>query len=219
MGHRDPYFLKNYIIINWPQGIDLHKLFFTTVELETIRENMNNFVFVARGNNDKEVAVKRKETTEALKVVFGRQRLGDTNINLHNYNILNWPINVSKMSERWSMFDCEEIQASLHKIVFLPMKIPNIPLHSNLKKLNLMRNIVLNKNWKLEDVYFMLLERFKAETGISNCQSIDWRFLDYTTIPERYVNIPLNSRTLVWNKVFQNAELIDNIHFCARINY
>jgi len=209
-GHRDPHYLTNYKIINWPEGIDVKRLFWTGEEIEEIRGRMKELIFVPHDDHEKE---KRMETADALRTVFQIHRPGETCPNLHNYEILNWPNKVSKSMERWSMFDCEKIQASLNKLAFLPLNLENKTRLNELRFLELIPGKVLNEKLNRSEVHYMLLERFRRESGRAEAVFIQWSLLNRSAVPAKYSKVALNCNTIGWKNIYQNSEIIDNIHF------
>ena len=64
----------------------------------------------------------------------------------------------------------------------------------------------------------LLHERFKVESGQSNARKLDWQLLDKRCIPEKYHEVPLNFLTIQSPLIYQNREIIDNIHFYPAIS-
>jgi len=168
---------------------------------------------VSRDYHQKDLVAKRIETADALRAVFQIHRPCETCPNLSNYEILNWPNKVSKMMKRWSSFDCESIRVSLNKLAFIPKKLEKTIRSNGLRCLELIPELVLNEKLNRPEILDMLLKRFRRESGRIEATFIQWSLLDRSAVPEKYNQVPLNCNTLGWKKIFQNPEIIDNIHF------
>ena len=63
------------------------------------------------------------------------------------------------------------------------------------------------------NVFKLLFNRFKEETGLHSALRINWDLVDLSRMPKQYENVPINSRTITLVKIRSNREIIDNIHF------
>ena len=61
----------------------------------------------------------------------------------------------------------------------------------------------------------IVAERFRAECGYTYGKNINWMLLNKRSIPLKYNEVPLNSRTIRSPLIYRNREILDNIHFCS----
>jgi hypothetical protein len=63
------------------------------------------------------------------------------------------------------------------------------------------------------DIKRRLLEIFCTDLGCPNASSIIWDRIDSDRLPEKYKNILLTSRTVYGQKLYENPEFMENVHF------
>ena len=224
--NRESFNLKNYHILNWPEGISILKRYWSEVDSNAIMNAIDTFVFVPRDEhlqnmiefrfpeNDELIEI-RKQTISALIATFKSQRPHESSLNLFKFQILNWPKRIAKMKESWNEKDCRKIQLVMDTLVFLPIlknymggKKPD-----GLIALESIPNLHLNASWTRKHAHNILLERYSREIGQSDAVKINWNYIDRSAIDPKYDKVPLNGHTLRWIKVHRNEELIDSIHF------
>ena len=169
-----------------------------------------------------------------LKEIFASQHPSDK-YNLRAYEIENWPqcVDVND-SHYWKRNDMILINEGIPFYRFVPREIvPNTTsstetasnntcsteqLHKGLKSMKCMKGTVLNEEYKLKLVRDLLFDRFKEESGRPYSKKIDWLLLNRSQIPKKYENVPLNSKSLRYESIYKNPEIVDNIHFFDCLN-
>jgi len=224
-GDQETFVLRNYDIINWPSEVEMRKTIWSILDINMIRERMNDFIFLPRDQHIKnmiesrvtdisaDLIIRRKETFESLKEVFLKQHPSEPCLNLNDYEIKNWPERVPIMKELWTTPACDRILNSMNCFVFVLMKKKMTRGQDGLIILDSIQNIQLDDTLSRNASHDMLLERFISETNQNKAKCIDWSLLDRSAIHEKYDQVPLNCFTTLWIKVYKNHEIIDNIHF------
>ena len=223
-GENEKFSFRRYTILNWPENINPHKRFWTLSEIKVIKSRMGNYRFELKGKdktisqspnspetlrypNDLLVEL-QNETFEELQAACKLQNPSGDCSDLYVFDIENWLDGVPKLKVYWDESVCVRIRADMNKFIFVP--------DNNGGKGKMLGSItrhILDRNLSSDEVYLMLLERFKVEAQKPNAKSINWTRLDRSAIHKKFDHIPLNYETLRWVRVFQNHEIIDNIHF------
>ena len=134
---------------------------------------------------------------------------------LRAFYIENLPEGVDLLRKRWSKSDMEKINANLPLLKFRK-RSQHLTWNQEfgLDQMKCLTEAELDMNLTFENgVKPLIIERFKAESGLIDSDWIDWRLLDRSAIPEKYNEVPLNSGTFKCSLVFHNREIIENIHF------
>lgn len=158
-------------------------------------------------NFKKNVDIKdlQSQVLHKLKEIFNSQFPGDE-FSRYKYKIENWPSNVNILKKSWTKRELEEINEGLPFYRFYLSKTYN-PMQRMENTGSIKNNIS-----KTETLKF-LFDRFKAETGRKNAQRIEWKMLDRSEIPKKYGNIFIDNNIISLKSVFENREIVDNIHF------
>ena len=134
-----------------------------------------------------------------LKEIFYNQFPDDVFCR-NKYRIENWPSNVNLLKPRWTKRELEEINEGIPFYIFVLSKAYN-PMH-RMENTGFIKN-----NMSKKETLKFLLDRYKTETGRSNAKRIEWKMLDRSKIPKKSGNI------LSLKLIYENREIIDNIHF------
>lgn len=137
-------------------------------------------------------------------------------ISLNDYRIENWPESVGFNKKYWSKSDIKNINEN---IPLLKFHSKEMPLHVSQEFcLDQIKCLVEAKNdTSLTYMAFkkIVAERFKSECGFINDVCLNWKLLNRRSIPEKYKDVPLNSKTIQSPLIYRNREILDNIHFCS----
>ena len=135
--------------------------------------------------------------------------------NLLAYDIENWPSGVSTFkSKYWHKNDILLINERIPYLRFIPKK--KIPELHDLTDMNSSTSATLKKDSHHKPstrIRKKILERFKLETGQLSATKIDWKMLDPSHIPKKYEKIILCSKALGNSLMYNDPEIVDNIHF------
>ena len=74
-----------------------------------------------------------------------------------------------------------------------------------------------NRGMEVVNTVQLLLERFRKETGNADAKRIEWLLLDRRNVPAKYDRVPFTLVILHCKLVYQNPEIIYNIHFYQNI--
>lgn len=166
----------------------------------------------------------RSALLEKLKEVFYFQYPTNRKFSLRTYKAVNWPPGVeSYLPPKWRMQDMLKINEGIpfyHFILRDEDEKANLTrkcIYFSSKDLEILNSARTNKNMRKKVVYRALLKRFREETGQIQAEKIDWHRLDKSLLPDKYKNIRLNNTTLSMAFVYQNPEIIDNIHFYDKV--
>ena len=154
----------------------------------------------------------RKKMNADLQNLFEVQYPGKI-YKRREYEIQNWPEGVCITPDRWRRKEIEKIRENMHEFVFV--KRPetfSISSESGLDKLDDLKDI-LDHSMTQKGLSYILLKRYREETGQSSALKINWNLLDRRNFPERYKDVKINSVSMKLNALFKNPEIINNIHF------
>ena len=175
--------------------------------------NLNIPIDVFMGLSRKEckriVTIKLKE---AFKAQYPTRKFS-----LRMYKADNWPPGVdTSLGHRWSKPDLIEIYKNIHLFRFAPKElIESTDKLIGLEQMECLNGAVLNDKLTFKKVYKSIFSRFQIESGLTNTKGIRWKYLDKSKMPEKYNRVPLNAQTIVSKYIYQNPELVNNIHFFA----
>ena len=149
-----------------------------------------------------------------LKEIFKHQH-PNRKFNLRVFKIENWPPGVNQnFAYKWKKDDLNRINESIPLFYFIPREtVESVYQIIGLDKMDCLTTAVVDANLSYRSVYKSILERFKAETGRFNVKRVNWKYLDRSRIPEKYDQVPMNSKTIASQLVFKNPEIVNNIHF------
>ena len=204
--------LYKYEIYNWPEGIVRIKKYWDVAECEAISRELGKFTFAPLGSiSGREYYLNMKtKLNEDLRTVFLSQH-PDKRFNLKAFDIENWPSDVPVIkSSSWNMSEIGKINCKLADLVFIERdSSPTYtePSGSDASDANLI------KSWNKKQVYALLLERFRLETGNPTAKAIDWSKLNCRDIPIQYGRYKINCVSMKNEKFYKNREIVDNIHF------
>lgn len=157
-----------------------------------------------------------EEVNQKIQEAFNRTYLPYGKFSFLQYDITNWPLNISKFKSQWSIPECLQIMSVLNDFKFVHRE----------SLLTTEHEIGISNHPEIEYPYdgsmskkatnSLLLQRYREETGFDSATSIDWRRLNRIKIPSKYDPIKINSKAMALTKFHKNPEIIDNIHFFPR---
>ena len=177
-------------------------------------ENRAKIIFMASLESDRLVFITCLQSKTYNEIIFKcRQQLPYYYCsNLFLYDLKNWPEGVSKLKDRWDRSSCERIKANMSLLQFIPINdIDKRPL--SVKILGLIPDITLDPSITKKKAHEILLQKFRTETGRKTARFISWSLLDRSAIPEKYSEIVFDSNAMKFAQIYQNLEIIENIHF------
>ena len=176
---------------------------------ESKNDSPNNTIELLRLNDFHE---QQKMVKSELIAIFNAQHPNEV-FNMRNYKVLNWPEGLDIVPKNWRKSDIKRIRENIHTFVF--EKLSATISKASQYGLDALGDLddILIQSWTRDEIYRVLLERFREETGNPQAFKIDWHLLDRRLIPSRYDGIEINGITKQLSQVYKNPEIINNIHF------
>ena len=138
---------------------------------------------------------------------------------LRNYYVENWPEGVDLFKDHWTKEEIDKINERLPILKFqLRDQYFTLSKQLGLDEKQCLTEAELDLSLTNAMVNKLLHERFKVESDLPNARKLDWQLLDKRCIPEKYHEVPLNSLTIQSPLIYQNREIIDNIHFYPAVS-
>ena len=174
----------------------------------------NQLVFEDSLPRTERTSIMRKRLKDIIKFQF--PDVAANRISLNDYHVENWPESVGFYKTYWSKADIKKINESIPLLKFHP-KVMSLHLTEELclEKIKCLVEAENDASLTYESFKKIVTERFKAECGHINGKYINWMLLNRRSIPEKYNEVPLNSRTIQSPLIYRNREILDNIHFCS----
>ena len=156
----------------------------------------------------------RGAINQKLQEIFNSQFPGQR-FDRRQYTVENWPTEIDWFNGTcWSEADLIKINEGIPFYRFIKQQRSSLERQNiSSEVMECLKNAVLNEEMTKRSTRRILFERFKLETGFDDVQFIDWKLVDQRKIPKKYDKVLINSDTLSSKFIFQNPEIINNIHF------
>ena len=162
-------------------------------------------------------AEREKLINSKLRDLFKSQH-PEVGYNLRNYYAENWPEDVDLMKDHWSTEELDKINERLPILQFrLRDKCFTICKQFGFDKMKCLTEAELNSLLTYSMVNKFLHQRYKVESENPYATRLNWKLLDRRSVPDKYNEVPLNFLTIQSPFVYQNREIIDNIHFYSAV--
>ena len=171
--------------------------------------------------NLKNRQTRSKKMKSDIRNLFKSQHPGKRYI-LNNYEILNWPSTIDFKKKGWAHEEMDQIEKGFNEIQFVSKEPIFHAADENLMDVERedqtdsdfgFEIVRSDLDFKLDQIFISLLDRFKSETGDTTAEYIQWNLLDRRQLPPKYSNFLKDSTIISANELFECIDVIDYIHF------